>query len=426
MGQNGTAHTVKLKSKETWLFLLLLLTPLRAITIVLSPLVVYYIYQRFCIRLSQRRYFYMLLFLFIISSAFGLIVGTTTIYNILLSCCVFLPMLFMLFGRPAGIADPDIREKSIATPFLHFLLIIDFLGLCYWLRHFGGDEYGWAYGRHYEYVHGLGMINIYVFLYYSMKLLYSRLSKKDWAVFIFIAFSVLACGYGLGFICLFLTFLVLLLFMGRSKSLVIILVLALGVYGISRSSLFLYERSNIAKLAENVDVRKKTMFQDFFRLIRKDPQILLTGTGPGGYNSRSTFLLCGDNDNLINKAIGYVEPPYYKKYIYPLWNKTFVSQDNFTDGTRNKPFSSFVSIWAELGTVFMLIVCVMYYRLARRHKSYKRTNRVGYYYLLSLDIFMILSLVSHMWIESTEFIVYCLIRYYVICSLKNMNSASRP
>lgn len=417
---------MKPKKQEVFLLLLLLLTPFRAIGIVLSPIITLYIYRLFHVRLCQPKWFFFLLFLFAVSSVFTVMIGTTSPYGVLLSCVVLLPMLFLLFGEPLGGADPDVLHKKLAMPFLYALLLVNLLGLFYWVTHHFGDEYGWAYGRHFEYVHGLGMIDSFVLLYYAMKLLYGQLSKKEWYFFLFIAFSTLACGYGLGFLCLFLTFLVLVLYMGRSKSIIVLLVLAIGAYGVSKSSLFEYERNNIARVAQNVDVRKMTMFQDFFKLLKEDPQVLFVGTGPGGYNSRSATLLCGDNDNFINRFLGHVEHPYYKQYIYPLWNKTFVSQEDYTDGTRNKPFSSFVSIWAELGTVFMLIVCVMYYRLARRHKSYKRTNRVEYYYLLSLDIFMILSLVSHMWIESTEFIVYCLIRYYVICSLRNMNSASRP
>ena len=418
MRSNTIIQSVWPKTKEVWLLLLLLLTPFRAITIVLSPLIVFFYYRRFHVRLGQQRRFAALFVLFFISSGFGLIGGTTSLYSVVLSCVICLPMYFMLFGEPVGVASHDFMKKKFATPFMIMLVAVNLLGLCYWLFHGGGDEYGWAYGRHYEYVHGLAMIDSFIFLYYVIKLLYGHLSKKEWYLFIFISISLIACGYGLGFICLFLTFLVFLLFMGRSKSLIILLALGLSAYAVSQSSFFYYERRNITKVIHRVDIRKLTMFEDFFKLVKDDPQILLLGTGPGGYNSRSTFLLCGDNENFINKALGNVEPPYYKKYIYPLWNNSFVSQEAFTDGTRNKPYSNFVSIWAEQGLFFLAIVIIMYYYLIKRLKRYQK-HRVGYHFLLALDTFMIISLISHLWLETTEFMVYCLIRYYMLLSLKN-------
>ena len=113
-----------------------------------------------------------------------------------------------MLSRPNILIENNYLIKEL---FLKFLILIDLLGLFFWING-GVDEYGMAYGRHYEYVHGLSMINTYVFLWFLMKYLFTKqLSLKEWIVFGYISFSIIACSYGLGYICLLLTFVVLLI-----------------------------------------------------------------------------------------------------------------------------------------------------------------------------------------------------------------------
>ena len=419
MGDKNTViQSKRIKRIEVFLYLVLLLSPARAITIFLLPLILYYFFSRFPSHLKYKQCIVLLIILFVISSLYGLTADTTSFWGIILSCIIFLPMVALPFYEPSCILDRKAIYAKIVRPFLLFLLAIDIFGFIFWLLKGGVDDYGWAYGKHYEYVHGLSMINTYVLLWYIMKILYGRLSKKEWIVFGFIAFSFIGCGYGLGGICLFLTFAVMIFRLGGKKSLIVLCLLLIGLYEISRSPHFKYERENVAQAMDNIDVRKITMYHDFISLIKKDNQVFLIGTGPGGYNSRSALLLCGDNQNFVNKILGNIEPVYYKEYIYPLWNRTFVSQYAHTDGTRNKPFSSFVSIWAEQGVLFILLFSVIYIKLINQLRRYK-SHKVEYYFLLSLDIFMIISLISHLWFETTEFLIYCLIRFFTIMSIKN-------
>lgn len=412
----------RIKRTEVLLSLLLLLSPARAITVFLLPLALFVLISRFPSHLRYKQSIAILITIFILSSLFGLATETTSLGGVILSSIIFLPMILFLFYEPSCSIDKKELYNKLAKPFLYFLLAIDILGCIYKLSHGGVDDYGWAYGKHYEYVHGLAMINTFVFLWFVMKLLYSHLSRKEWLIFGMIAISIIGCGYGLGIICLFLTFVVLLCRLGKRKSLLVLCLLLIGVYEVSKSPNLEYERENIALAMDNVDVRKITMFHEFISLLKDDNQIFIIGTGPGGYNSRSALLLSGDNQNFVNKALGNIQPVYYKKYIYPLWNRTFVSQAAHTDGTRNKPFSSFVSIWAELGVFFIVIFAIIYIKLIKQLRRYKR-HKVEYYFLLSLDIFMVFSLISHLWLETTEFIVYCLIRFFAIMSLKSEHSA---
>ncbi len=408
----------RIRRAEVLLSLILLLSPARAITVFLLPLIIYLLIPRFHSHLKYKQCIAILMTIYVLSSLYGLGTETTSLGGVILSSIIFLPMILFLFYEPSCSIDKKELYNKLAKPFLYFLLAIDILGCIYKLSHGGVDDYGWAYGKHYEYVHGLAMINTFVFLWFVMKLLYSHLSRKEWLIFGMIAISIIGCGYGLGIICLFLTFVVLLCRLGKRKSLLVLCLLLIGVYEVSKSPHLEYERENIALAMDNVDVRKITMFHEFISLLKDDNQIFIIGTGPGGYNSRSALLLSGDNQNFVNKTLGNIQPVYYKKYIYPLWNRTFVSQAAHTDGTRNKPFSSFVSIWAELGVFFLALFSFIYVRQIRQLRKYKR-HKVEYYFLLSLDIFMVISLISHLWFETTEFMIYCLIRFFTIMSLKS-------
>ena len=318
---------------------------------------------------------WLLVLLFMLSSSIGLLVHTTTIYSVGLSCIVFLPLLFLLFSTPSVWKSRPMYYAARA--FITILLIIDVLGLYFWLL-YGGDEFGMAYGRHYEYVHGLAMINTYVLLWYVMKFFYGKMTMTDWCIASFIALSWVCCQFGLGFVCLILTFVILLLTARKFKVLLFSALLLAGAWFLLQTSHFTYERVNIMKLTQRSDVRKMVMFDRFASLLCNDPQVLFIGTGAGGL---------------------------------------FVSQRKYTDGTRNMPFSSAVSIWAENGLLFFLLFCYLCASQIRRLRQY-RADRVSYNYLLALDIFMIISLVSHMWFETSEFLVYILIRHTVLSNIQ--------
>ena len=395
-----------------WLMPILTLTPVRVVVIFLLPLLAFGAARFYALRIDSR--VWVLLLLFAVSSCAGLVVHTTTLYSVLLSCIVFLPVLVLRFATPAVMKSR--RMHSAARAFLITLLVIDALGLCFFLA-YGGDEFGMPYGRHYEYTHGLGMVNTFVLLWYVMKFFYGEMKVLDWCIAAFIAIAWLCCQYGLGFVCLILTFVILLLTARKFKVLLFSALALAGAYLLLQTANFSYERENIHKLSRRTDARKLVMFDRFVSLLRNDPQVLVLGTGAGGYNGRVAQLLCGENDNTLNHYLGKVEPKYYKQDIYPLWNHLFVSQRKFNDGTRNKPFSSAVSLWAENGLLFFLLFCWLWVAQMRRLR-YFRSDRVSYNYLLALDIFMFISLVSHMWLETSEFLVYILIRHTVLSNIQ--------
>jgi hypothetical protein len=188
---------------------------------------------------------------------------------------------------------------------------------------------------------------------------------------------------------------------------------------------FKYEQANIMKAKSNSnDARKIEMFTDFFNNVSHNITLCVAGTGAGGYNSRSALILSPDFTNPLKNILGTSTPPYFKKYIYKLWNKKIVSQSSFTDGTRNKPYSSMVALWAEHGMFFFVLFCSLLYKNYKDLTKYKKKQEFLYQYILLLDLFMIVSLVSHLWLETSEFMVYALMRFVCLAKMTNEISST--
>lgn len=399
------------------LIVLILLTPARSIAIILSPLFLWLLYglQSFRISLWDLR----LLGVWLFSSIIGILAGTTTLPSVVLATIIFLPMIFLQFANPTRSRCLVLSNiKWISKTFTVVLILINVIGGIVWLK-VGGDEWGAAYGRHYEYVHGLAMINIMMALYQGVKFFSGERDLRTIGLLLFFGISIFGCQYGLGYLCLFTTLLIFFILMRRFKMLLGAGVLiGISIFVLSLDA-FEYERNNIIRADQNDgDARKVEMYFNFANHLKNDRLFFLLGTGAGGYNSRTTLTLSQGRNNVIKSVFGEVMPPYYTKYIHPLWNDSFVSMEAYTDGTRNKPYSSIVSIWAEHGIFFFLIFCIMVFKNFRVIYQYKSRNEIIFRFLLLLDLFMLVSMVSHMWLETSEFLVYGLMRFTMLTKLK--------
>ena len=96
----GSRQIIRVRRMEVLLLLLLLLTPARAITLFILPLVLFLIYRRFPYKLKYRYGSFALIGLFMISSLLGLTFDTTSVEGVVLSCIIFLPMILFLFCEP--------------------------------------------------------------------------------------------------------------------------------------------------------------------------------------------------------------------------------------------------------------------------------------------------------------------------------------
>ncbi len=357
----------------------------------------------------------------VISSVVGLLYDTTDISHILLSFWILLPIFFLLFSEPQKANAYLIQLLPyIKRVFLYITIIVNIIGAYRWLTSPQIDIFGYGYGmNHYETVHGLAMVDTYFLLYFVINALTKGFNRQNVLCILFFCFCIYGCQYGLGLICIFITGIVMLIYAKQVKSLLVLCVMLLiGIYALNTDT-FAYERENIEKAQKGEDSRKVTMFMDFLKLETEDFNFVLFGTGAGGYNSRAANLLSRDTKNVFTYLLGNSsQPPYYKKYIYSLWNKKFVSQASHTDGTRNKPYSNLISLWAEFGIVFFAVFIWLYYEQVKKVLQYKYSHRFEATYLLALDVFMIISLVSHLWLETSEFVLYCLIRWMMMVQIK--------
>lgn len=359
-----------------------------------------------------------LIFLFLLSSVVGILEGTTSKENVLLSAWLFLPILYLFYAHP-------ISRFNTASFYSYFkisekiLLIVDFIGLIVWIStNFGVDMMGAAYGSHYEAVHGLAMVNVMYALYYIALIRKKEFKKRHLTKFIIIVLSFIFCDYGLGVLIIASTVTILLLLERKFKYLLLLAILSISSTFIFISDLFSYNRENIdSAIYDQDNARKVIMYYNSVNLLAKEPEIAIFGTGPGGYNSRTTALLSGNNSNIFTDFLGVHQPKYYKEDIWPLWNNLLVSFDDHTDGTRNKPYSSFVAMVAEYGFIFSLIII---YTVFKRIKSIqkKKSKFVLDYYILYLDIFMFIACLVHEWMVCTEFIVYLLLRFFASKQIK--------
>lgn len=402
------------------LIVLLLLTPARSMAILLAPILVWLLQKIHPFQLPKGTF--PLFLIWVLSSILGIIAEYTTFESVLLAAVIFLPMLVFQF------ADPKIYRTQIESNFqwiskfyLLVLMSINIIGGWVWLSR-SGDTWGTAYGMHYEFVHGLSMVNIMTTLYLAVKFFSKERDLKTTLLLAFFTISIFGCQYGLGYICLFTAALLFFLIMKQIKMFLGAgIIIGIAFWALSLDT-FQYERSNILRAESNDgDARKVEMAYDFIHLLKNDNYFFLIGTGPGGYNSRTTLTLSDGRSNLIKSFLGEVMPPYYTKYIHPLWNDSFVSMERYTDGTRNKPYSSFVSIWAEHGIFFFLIFCGMVFKNFQVLYHYRHKNELIFRYLLLLDLFMLISMISHLWLETSEFLVYALIRFTMLAKLKTDN-----
>ena len=266
---------------------------------------------------------------------------------------------------------------------------------------------------------------IYVLFYLGLQLFHGKRDLKTIALFTFFLVSLFGCQYGLGMICLFVSVLAYLLISGRFKTVALALIITMLGSWLLTLDAFKYEQANIMKAKSNSnDARKIEMFTDFFNNVSHNITLCVAGTGAGGYNSRSALILSPDFTNPLKNILGTSTPPYFKKYIYKLWNKKIVSQSSFTDGTRNKPYSSMVALWAEHGMFFFVLFCSLLYKNYKDLTKYKKKQEFLYQYILLLDLFMIVSLVSHLWLETSEFMVYALMRFVCLAKMTNEISST--
>lgn len=394
------------------------LTPLRAVVVVIAPLIPMFSARLFSCKSNGK--IYILWMIAVFSSIVGLVTGTTDFANVFLYIWICFPIIYLLFG--------DLKNKSHSISWETFfkslrlwVIIIDVIGFfCLFILFRTVDDFGRGYGSHFKGVSGLCVVNAFVMLYYLSFILKKVVTKKILLNFCFFFSSFIFCFSGLTLMTFAITMVVYFISVISVKNIIkILLVLLLGIFVLFQAAtdVFYYNIRNIEYFLDKDqaedNARKRVMYSNFLKLMTEDGLIPVTGTGPGGYNSRICFLLNDDADNIFTQTLGKHMPKYHKRDIYPLWNKHFVSYEKYNDGARNKPFSSLVSLCAETGIIFFLFFCFFWFKKIRDFKK-KADYNIEYTYLFLINIFVFLLLATEYWFESSEFILFLIIQNLLI------------
>jgi hypothetical protein len=179
--------------------------------------------------------------------------------------------------------------------------------------------------------------------------------------------------------------------------------------------------------------RKIIVYKNYFSIYLKDPVLFLFGSGPGTFNSRTSFLLNGEysTSKVFEKVLGIYRPKYASLGVYPLWNsKNSIS--NLTNGTRNEPFSSIISVLSEYGVlIFGLFALLIYaktrsmrytadkYLVSCKNDGDRERITIMLHYLKLSSIFILLGLFTENYLEYPEIMFFYLLGYKLIESTLN-------
>jgi hypothetical protein len=356
----------------------LLATFLRPLLLLLLPFILLIYTYLFNVSISKNSLILLLcpFIFFIISSIYF---SQFHLINLFISSYLILIPLFIL------LSSINITETRLQTNFIFFfsfltilMFISNSIGFIQFIIEPQDDAFIGIYGRHGLESHTLSLLNFILSVYHFYKY---RYDKKTFAAIAsaFFMISALFCFFGLGLLVFVGTVLIYNFSLKRFKAMLIALgmiaVIGITIYLI-RPQTFAYNIENIKgiknalenykkidftksdQVAEETNLpRKLILYYHYGKVYFNDAVLFLFGNGPGAFNSRTSFLLNGDYSKItfLNELKISDNPDLAVKYVYPLWNSKLTSIP-FRDGTRNQPFSSFISLLAEYGFVFTFIL----------------------------------------------------------------------
>lgn len=395
---------------EDNIYLAVLLTPLRAIGIVILPFLAHYLCKKYHIVFTINSW--ILIFFLLVSSFFGLLQGTTLFTNVLLSLWIYLPILFLYSSRYENSCKSLLENLMWLSS--RILLLIDSFGFVTYFYNRNDDEFGVPYGTHFNKAHGLALLNAFLVFYYLSLLIKRKANKQDKFFLFFFLISFIMCFNGLSLVLLSVVLISYILFKVRIKQILMGIafssIIFLYIYYVNSDNIN-YVVSCVSIVYNNDDVvkpRKVEMFQKAYKRVKtQDFLSLLFGNGPGSYNGRVAFMLNAESNNVFTDFLGHSMPILHKKEVFELWNEDIYTLPN-KDGTINRPHISLVSLIIENGLLFTFLF--LYYWVMQIRRGFKLQNKdpLALFYYFSL-LFMLLCVCFEQWIESTEFIFFLII-----------------
>jgi len=377
------------------------------------------------------------------------------LFNTILSIYIIYPVLFLYLSHHSRM-HKRIEIHSLDRRFIKYLTIIMFfnnlIGFVQYLILRHDDAFTGLFSSHGIGAHGMGIINGILFIHYFI--LFK--SHPRWGLLflmLFFLFSFVMSFFGLALVLLLASlvvyYLIFQLSLGNAFKFAALAIVALGVLFITSSKTFTYNYNILDNTTEMLNERdfstssemprKITVFYNYKEVFGDDIKLLLFGTGPGTFNSRSSFLLNGDySDNFLVKTLGANEPAYAVENAYSLWNQHILSIQ-FNDGTRNQPFSSVLAFLAEYGLVFSIILFILIFRkltlVANRMKRAaqdcedtieKNRFMLNHEFILVVGIFIMLLLISNNLMEHTEILIFVIIIKLMEMTIPHQEVVSPP
>lgn len=402
---------------------LLLLTPLRAVVILIMPFFLNLTKRHGTIRKGRLTMWLLILFFF--SSVIGLVNGTNCVQNTLLSWYIVVPIIIIFTSSINNISEKNYGYFISATTII--VGIIDFIGYFTYAYYRTEDEFGIPYGHHFNNVHGLSILNAILFFFFFTKYMREKHNRDLFLMLYFIA-SFIMCFYGVGLVILLIT--MTMYFIPKLK---LKMVLSFSVIATMGFLLIWYaNRSNIEYIgtqlghfeenSEQSPRKIQFLYTYLDRISESSPVEKTFGFGPGSYNGRIAFLLNEEASNPFTKILGNTMPKFHEKDVFPYWNKISYDNSLYRGGTANKPNSSLVSICAEDGFVFAFLF--FGYWIIRIKRAYKNADRHYLYSFLYLThLFLLLNCISEQWLETSEFLFYAILCGLTDSILKSLKDA---
>lgn len=390
---------------------LIFFTPVRAAVIAVAPIFIWLV-RRF-VRIELNRSTQLLLSFLVLSAIYGILNDTNDISNALLGLFIEVPIVYLFFTDYTKIEDNDYTGFIKGCTWV--LVVIDLLGFyTFFFYHVRGeDSFGIPYGQHFTSVHGLSLMNVIMFIFYTFNNFYRQfLTNKLLAAFFFISFVM--CFYGLGVVCLGIALgIYALTYLNLKK------IIGLGIFVAIAAYVVMNTNSQNVTYVENKiqdsysydylqDAPRKVQFaaKAYDRFGELPPLDYVFGLGPGAYNGRIAFLLNNDATNPFTEVAGYHMPIYHETDVWPYWNSSFVSMIKYTDGTINKPHSSVISVIMENGVPFALLFFFLWGR--RMFRLFINRSQGVYTSMFLIHLFFFFNFITEQWFETSEFLFFAI------------------
>jgi len=393
-------------------------------TLVLTSPIVYFLLIIFFNK-SINRYVLSISLLVISISIIPIIYFDFKFINYLVSIFFILPSLILLLS-PVKVKhiniDKFMKILSSLLLIVNFSALVQFLNTAILKSGNVDDSFIGIYGTSGLIMHTLSLVNFIFFGYYY----FVRNSSRSKSIIFLISGTL--CFYGLGFVIFIASFVFTSL---KKKSIKlthflvapILIVVIYGVINILNPTVINYtfenlrmiktgwqsfdynnEMSSIKNFERSEFPRKLTMFIGSANRLKLNPEIILLGTGPGTYNSRTSFLLNGKYSSIkILKDNVKSTPKFATEDIYPLWNRNILFQYN--DGTRNEPFSSLIAFPMEYGfPMAALVFIAIFLKLKFLYKKSKNKE-----FLMFLFLILGLNLLFENYLEYAEAMIIIIV-----------------